>query len=76
MRLLVTNASLQIWLDFNKVTQNDEELRELLYKKAKLGITLGTEYGIGGKGFARMNIASPKPMIIDALKRLEKAIHK
>jgi len=73
--LIKPEGTYQIWLDFNKVTKNDEELRELLYKKAKLGITLGTEYGIGGKGFARMNIASPRPMIMDAFKRLEKAVH-
>ena len=73
--LVKPEGTYQIWLDFNKVTKNDEELRELLYKKAKLGITLGTEYGIGGKGFARMNIASPRPMIMDAFKRLEKAVH-
>ncbi|VAW27110.1 Aspartate aminotransferase [hydrothermal vent metagenome] len=64
----------QVWLNFNKVAKNDEGLKELLFKKAKLGITLGTEYGIGGKGFARMNIASPRPMIMDALKRLKKAL--
>lgn len=73
--LVKPEGTYQIWLDFNNVTKNDEELRELLYKKAKLGITLGTDYGIGGKGFARMNIASPQPMIMAALKRLEKAVH-
>ena len=72
--LVKPEGTYQIWLDFNKVTSNDEELKKLLYEKAKLGITLGTEYGIGGKGFARMNIASPKPMILDALKRLKKVI--
>ena len=74
--IIKPEGTYQVWLDFNKVTKNDEELKTLLYEKAKLGITLGTEYGIGGKGFARMNIASPKPMIIDALKRLEKALNK
>lgn len=74
--LVKPEGTYQIWLDFNSITKNDGELRELLYKKAKLGITLGTDYGIGGKGFARMNIASPQPMIMAALKRLEKAVHK
>ncbi len=74
VELIKPEGTYQIWLDFNKVTQNDEELRELLYKKAKVGITLDTEYGIGGKGFARMNIASPQNMIMGALIKLEKAI--
>jgi len=74
--LVKPEGTYQVWLDFNKVTKNDEELKELLYKKAKLGITLGTEYGIGGKGYARMNIASPRPMIMDALNRLKEIIIK
>ena len=72
--IIKPEGTYQVWLDFNKVTKNDEELKELLYKKAKLGITLGTEYGIGGKGYARMNIASPRPMILEALKSLKKAL--
>ncbi len=73
--LTIPEGTYQVWLDFNKVTKNDEELKELLYKKAKLGITLGTEYGIGGKGYARMNIASPRPMILKALAKLKKALN-
>ncbi len=74
--LTIPEGTYQVWLDFNKVTKNDEELMELLYKKAKLGITIGTEYGIGGKGYARMNIASPRPMIMEALNRLKEVIKK
>ncbi|MCF6297518.1 MAG: PatB family C-S lyase [Flavobacteriaceae bacterium] len=70
--LVKPEGTYQVWLDFNKVVKNDDELKNLLYNKAKLGITLGTEYGIGGKGFARMNIASPRPMIMEALGNLKK----
>jgi cysteine-S-conjugate beta-lyase len=76
IKLIKPEGTYQVWLDFNKVTANDEELRTLLYEKAKLGITLGTEYGIGGKGFARMNIASPRSMILEALKNLKSALVK
>lgn len=72
--LVKPEGTYQIWLDFNKVTKNDEELRTLLYEKTKLGIILGTDYGIGGKGFARMNIASPRPMIMEAFKQLRKVL--
>ncbi len=74
--LVKPEGTYQVWLDFNKVTKNDKELKSLLYEKAKIGITLGTEYGIGGKGYARMNIASPRPMIMEALKRVESVLAK
>ncbi len=76
IELIKPEGTYQIWLDFSKLTKNDKELKELLYNKAKLGITLGTEYGIGGEGYVRMNIASPKKIIIKALGRLKNAIKK
>jgi len=72
--LIKPEGTYQVWLDFNKLIKSDEEQSKLLFTKAKLGITLGSEYGIGGKGFARMNIASPRPMLLEALKHLEKAV--
>lgn len=74
VKLVKPQGTYQVWLDFSEVTKNDEELSELLYKKAKIGIGLGSMYGPGGEGFARMNIASPQPMIMEALKAIEKAI--
>lgn len=74
VKLVKPEGTYQVWLDFSAVAKNDEELSELLFKKAKVGIGLGSMYGPGGEGYARMNIASPKPMIIDALKAIEKAV--
>lgn len=64
----------QVWLNFSKITKNDDKLKSLLFEKAKLGVLLGTEYGKGGKGFVRMNIATPQPILFKALKKLEKAV--
>lgn len=75
IQMIKPEGTYQVWLDFNKVVKDDDELSELLFKKAKVGIALGSMYGPGGEGFARMNIASPQHMIMDALKAIEKAIH-
>ena len=75
VKLIKPEGTYQVWLDFNKVVKNDEELGELLFKKAKVGIAPGKMYGPGGNGFARMNIASPQPMIMDALKSIGHAVN-
>ena len=75
VKLIKPEGTYQVWLDFNEVAKSDEELSELLFKKAKVGIGLGSMYSPNGEGFARMNIASPQPMIMDALKQIEKAVH-
>ena len=37
-------------------------------------ITIGRQYGSGGEGFLRLNIACPKSVLNDGLCRLKKAI--
>ncbi|MEH7110695.1 MalY/PatB family protein [Bacillus sp. JJ1764] len=62
-----------LWLDCRKLGLSDEELREQLIRKGKLGLEPGPKYGPGGEGFVRMNLACPFEDVKEGLKRLEKA---
>jgi cystathionine beta-lyase len=42
-------------------------------QQAHVGMNPGTSFGIGGSGFMRLNIASPRTAIIDALARISLA---
>jgi len=70
----ITSSSLEstylMWLDFRKWDIPPDELKKLLIGKAGLGFVDGREFGPGGKGFQRMNIASPSSLILQALERL------
>jgi cysteine-S-conjugate beta-lyase len=74
VRLIIPEATYMIWLDFRELNLSVKDLREMILKKAKLGLVDGTMFGPGGEGFQRMNVASPRSMIVDAMQRLEKAV--
>jgi cystathionine beta-lyase len=67
-------ATYMIWLDFRKFRMDDETLKNKLIFSAGLGFNPGTEFGPGGTGFMRMNIACPRSTLTDALVRLQKML--
>lgn len=60
------------WLDFRGTHLADNEISAKLEQKA-LALTPGTEFGSGGSGFMRMNLAVPTPMFDEALNRIKDA---
>lgn len=62
-----------LWIDCRKLGLNDEEIKEKLIKKGKLGLEPGPKYGLGGEGFVRMNIACTRETLLEGLERLKKA---
>ncbi len=51
------------------------ELRRFMREQAGIGLDDGFMFGAGGSGFQRMNIACPRPLLQEALTRLEKAVN-
>ena len=62
------------WIDCNGLGLDDEGLKHLVEKEAKLWLDLGTMFGPEGSGFVRMNLAAPKATIQEACARLEAAV--
>jgi len=75
VKLPVPEGTYQIWLDLRDLRLTNEELAKFLSQKAGLALNQGYTYGLGGDGFARMNIASPKAMIIKAMEQLKVAVN-
>ena len=74
LKLIRTEATYMIWLDFRNFRLDDETLKNKLIHEAGLGFNPGTEFGPGGEGFMRMNIACPRSTLNDALGRLQKML--
>lgn len=63
------------WLDFSPLGLSADALEDLIAGKAGLWLSGGTIFGKDeGAGFQRVNIASPRSILENALERLEKAI--
>jgi cysteine-S-conjugate beta-lyase len=64
-------ATYMIWLDFREFRLDDETLKHKLIHEAGLGFNPGTEFGPGGSGFMRMNVACNRSTLTEALGRLQ-----
>ncbi|MCX6246227.1 MAG: PatB family C-S lyase [Bacteroidetes bacterium] len=67
-------ATYMIWLDFRNFNLDDKTLKHKLIREAGLGFNSGTDFGPGGEGFMRMNIACPRSIVTEALERLRKML--
>jgi cystathionine beta-lyase len=74
LKMIRPEATYMIWLDFRKFMLDDESMKNKLIYEAGLGFNPGTEFGPGGEGFMRMNIACPRSILIDALGRLQRML--
>ncbi len=63
-----------LWLDCRSLNMSDAKLREFFVRKAKVGMSPGTVFGKEGSGFMRLNIASPRHMLEEALERIRAAL--
>jgi len=62
------------WLDFRAYFTDAEELQNFLVHTAKVGLNSGRNFGSQGAGFARINFATQRSVLIEALARIEKAL--
>ena len=64
-----------IWMDFSALGMADKALEQFCLKKAKIAFDPGYEFGTGGSGFMRANIACPRETLETALIRLLDAVN-
>lgn len=62
------------WIDFNGYVNGDaEKLEEIMQKKARVALDEGYIFGDAGRGFERINIATPRSVVEDCMDRILKA---
>lgn len=62
------------WLDCRKLRLSPPELDELFLHKAGIWLHNGNTFGAGGQGFMRMNIACPRAVLEEAIRRINTAL--
>jgi cysteine-S-conjugate beta-lyase len=63
------------WLDFTGYGLTDSAIDEILIKKAKVWLDNGPQFGSGGDGFQRINLACTQKNLIQALERIKTAFN-
>lgn len=67
-------ASYLVWLDCRGLGLAHDDLIDLFVNKAGLALNDGAMFGPGGDGFMRLNVASPRKLLEQALLQLEDAV--
>ena len=73
---VVREATFMIWLDCRELGLGPAELEQFFTHQAKVGVNMGEMFGTGGAGYVRINFASPRPIILESLARIETAVNK
>lgn len=75
-RIIVSplEATYLVWLDMSFLGMEDRELKQFIIEKAKLGLNEGTMFGPGGEQHQRMNIATPRKILTEGVRRLCEAM--
>ncbi len=61
------------WLDCRGLGLPQDALEKFFYKDAKLGLSSGIGFGEVGQGFMRINLATPRSTVQEAVSRLHSA---
>lgn len=67
----IPEATFLLWLDCREMGLDDEALKAFFTEDAKLGLNAGVEFGQEGTGFMRLNIATSKSTLIQAMAQLK-----
>ena len=67
-------ASFLLWLDCRELSLPQDKLVDLFVNGARLALNDGSTFGHGGTGYMRLNVACPRQMLEEAMKRLSKAL--
>jgi len=74
IKVMKPQATYLVFLDCKSLGLGNQELRSFMLQKAKVAMDDGFVFGPGGEGYVRINIACPRALLEDALKRIEKAV--
>ena len=66
-------ATYLAWVDFTGTGMTDGELMDRVLHQAKVVPSPGTQFGTGGAGHLRLNLALPRPKLVEAMDRIEAA---
>lgn len=64
-----------VWLDLRAYCEDEKNLEYKMHNEARLAFDEGYIFGDEGRGFERINVASPRSMIVDCMNRLKSVLN-
>ena len=72
-RSMRLDATYLAWVDFSGTNLAPKEVADRVSKRARIFASPGEQFGPGGETWLRFNFATPRPILEDAISRLEDA---
>lgn len=67
-------ATYLMWLDMSALKMDSKALKAFCIEKARIGFSEGSFFGTEGSTFMRLNLATPRSNVEEAMSRLERAV--
>ncbi|PEZ06045.1 cystathionine beta-lyase [Bacillus sp. AFS018417] len=71
LSVIQPDGTFLLWIDCSKLGLTQNERMELLEKKGRIIVEPGEKFGVGGEQHIRLNLGCPRPVLEDALRRLQ-----
>ncbi|MGI6358166.1 MAG: MalY/PatB family protein [Bacillota bacterium] len=75
LKVIEAEGTYLAWVDMRGLGMDPLELQSFMRRKARLALDDGYAFGPGGEGFQRFNLACPRSIVEEALRRLELAVN-
>ncbi|MBM6996737.1 pyridoxal phosphate-dependent aminotransferase [Paenibacillus sp. DXFW5] len=66
---ILSEGTYLLWVDCRALGWDKAQIKQMMYKEAKIAFTEGSVYGQNGEGFLRINLACPRSLLQEALER-------
>ena len=74
IKLIKGDATYLLWLDCRELKMSSDDIVEHLRTNQGLFLSSGNDFGRGGDGFLRLNIACPEKLLIKGLNKLKEGV--
>ncbi|WP_178019453.1 MalY/PatB family protein [uncultured Paenibacillus sp.] len=71
---VLSEGTYLLWVDCRALRWSKAQMKQVMYKEAKIAFTEGSIYGQNGEGFLRINLACPRSLLHEALERFCAAV--
>lgn len=75
LKVIETEGTYLVWVDARGLAMNDQQLQRFFVEKAGIALDYGYAFGPGGSGFQRFNLACPRSIVEEAVKRIHVALN-
>jgi cystathionine beta-lyase len=74
IRMIRPEGTYLVWLDCRALGLDAQSLHRFFWDRARVYLEQGSIFGTEGEGFLRMNIATPRKLVKEALRRMREAV--